>query len=358
MFFELHDEQIIGYKHLTDPDLGRSQTNDVTHIGLFNDVLTFLGNAEEISDGILIHEGAIDILPLYFNRILRQNGRYNSPKIRLGPPAGRSVTREIRAKARIQAATLDWYLLWFGLKSGQPVFLLFSDESTVKTDLQAFGIELRSDVKERITPIDPGFLPLVNYLERIVSVGGTAYAEELELMVQSEKEPEGIIRRYNFEKAQERSVKVGRDGESTIARYFEHQKHIAAIADYSWMNCDSESGLPYDFYVKTSDGRSVYLDVKTTDYRFEQKMIFSNQEIAFATKHNKNYLIYRVYRDENGKLCLRICTDKNGLFKKINKKTTAYKDDLEEVSSVQNIKFAISPCHESFSITEPIVLSE
>ena len=358
MFFELHEEQIIGYKHLTEADLGRAQTNDVTHIGLFNDVLTFLRDRDVCKDGILIHEGNIDILPLYFDRILRKSGKYDSPKIRLGPHGGRSVTREIRDKADRQAATLDWYLFWFGLKSGQPAFLLFNNESRVKTDLQAFGIDLRPGVKKRVASNHPGFLQLIGYLERIVNVSGTAYAEELELMVQLGKTKAPTIRRYNFMKAQDRSVKVGREGESLIARYFEHQKHIEAIANYSWVNCENESGLPYDFCVETLDGGCMYLDVKSTDYRFEQKMIFSNQEIAFATEHYEDYSVYRVYCNENGERCLRICTDENGLFEEINAKTNEYKYDLEEVASVQSVKFAISPCHESFSITEPIVLSE
>ena len=44
-FFELHDEKIIGYKALTDADLGRSITSHQTHIGLFDDVLTIFIHA-------------------------------------------------------------------------------------------------------------------------------------------------------------------------------------------------------------------------------------------------------------------------------------------------------------------------
>lgn len=125
MFFELHDEQIIGYKHSIALDLGRKETSGVTHIGLFNDILTFLRDGEVCNDSILIHDGRIDILPLYFDRILRKNGRFDSPQIRLGPPGKRSVAREIRIKVRRQAATLDWYLFWFGFRSGQLVLFAF-----------------------------------------------------------------------------------------------------------------------------------------------------------------------------------------------------------------------------------------
>ena len=42
MFFELHEENKIGYKELSDADLGRAATSHQTHIGLFDDAYHFL----------------------------------------------------------------------------------------------------------------------------------------------------------------------------------------------------------------------------------------------------------------------------------------------------------------------------
>ena len=56
MFFTIHNEQKIGYKCLTDADLGRRHTSHQTHIGLFDDVLTFLPNNAELDDAMLIYK--------------------------------------------------------------------------------------------------------------------------------------------------------------------------------------------------------------------------------------------------------------------------------------------------------------
>ena len=56
MFFKLHSENRIGYKQLTDADLGRSPTSNQTHIGLFGDVFTFLPNDIEIDDAMVIFD--------------------------------------------------------------------------------------------------------------------------------------------------------------------------------------------------------------------------------------------------------------------------------------------------------------
>lgn len=356
MFFKLHNEQRIGYKHLTDPDLGRKSTSNVTHIGLFDDVLTFLPNDYECDDCILIHNDTVDVLPLFFNRIARESGKYDSPKIRLGPQYENSVARAIRDEARTREKTLNWYLLWFGLESEQPVFLLFNETSKTKSDLKALGIDLQPGDRDRIIPTHPSFLRLINYLENLVNTSRISYAEELEVTVQLEKEKSSTIRPYNFTKAYERSLEIGRGGENLIAQYLDYQKSIGAIADYCWMNRKDESGLPYDFSIKTLSNKDEYLEVKTTDYRFEQKMIFSHHEIAFAAEQRENYFVYRVYCDKDGKHLLRICTDNNGLFDKINARTNEYINDLAGTVGLQNIKLAISPNHESLISSEPIVL--
>lgn len=357
MFFELHGENRIGYKELSNADLGRSDRSNQTHIGLFDDVLTFLPNSDHILDAMVIFNGMAKMLALHFDRIQNPDNTFRSPKIRAGRN-GESVLSYIRRTAREVDPHGNWYLFWFGLKSKQPVFLFFNKGSETYCDLQSFGINLRASVKGCLTPDHVGFESLINYLERIVNVSGTAYAEELELMVQLGKKKAPTIRRYNFMKAQERSVKVGREGEALMDRFFEYQKSVGAISRYEWKNQEGESGAPYDFFVETLDGRCIYLDVKTTDYRFEQKMIFSNQEIAFATEYNEDYFVYRVYCNANGERCLRICADESGLFEEINERTNEYKLDLEEVASVQSVKFEISPCNEAFSVTEPIVLSK
>ena len=125
MFFELHDENRIGYKELSDADLGRAEKSHQTHIGLFDDVLTFLSNSAIIKDAMVIYNNKADILPLHFDRIQNPDGSFRSPKIRAGVNTDESVLSFIRNTVRRTSPVGSWYLFWFGLKSGQPVFLIF-----------------------------------------------------------------------------------------------------------------------------------------------------------------------------------------------------------------------------------------
>ena len=190
----------------------------------------------------------------------------------------------------------------------------------------------------------------------MVNVSGVDYAEELELMALTEKKKGRSVRKYNFVKAQARSAKIGYEGERLIDLFFENQKQSGRIADYTWMNKDGESGLAYDFEVNRLDGGTFYLDVKTTDYRFEQKMIFSSQEIEFASDYRDNYYVYRVYCDEDGARFLKICCDANGLFRTINSTTTEYKAAVDEFAHVQTVKLAVSPIHSCFEVSDAIAL--
>ena len=356
MFFELHDENRIGYKELSDADLGRAEKSHQTHIGLFDDVLTFLSNSAIIKDAMVIYNNKADILPLHFDRIQNPDGSFRSPKIRAGVNTDESVLSFIRNTVRRTSPVGSWYLFWFGLKSGQPVFLIFEKDSQIYRDFCDFGIVLSEKVKSRLTPAHHSFSDLINYLERMVNVSGVEYAEELELMALTEKKKGRSVRKYNFAKAQARSAKIGYEGKRLIDLFFEDQKQRRRITDYTWMNKDGESGLAYDFTVDRLDGSTFYLDVKTTDYRFEQKMIFSSQEVEFASEYRDDYYVYRVYCAEDGARFLKICCDVDCLFGTINSTTNEYKAAVDAFAHVQTVKLAISPIHSCFEVSDAIEL--
>ena len=356
MFFELHEENRIGYKELSDADLGRAEKSKQTHIGLFDDVLTFLSNSSTIKDAMVIYNNKAEILPLHFDRIQNPDGSYRSPKIRAGARNGESVLSFIRKTVKATSPDGAWYLFWFGLKSGQPVFLIFEKNTKIYSDFCDFGIDLKLGIKSRLQPKAPAFFDLLEYLERMVNVSGIEYAEELELMVQTEKKKAHNVRKYNFLKAQKRISEIGREGEELVARFFEDELHHGHISSYTWMNKDGESGMPYDFILDRLDGTCIYLDVKTTDYRFEQKMIFSNHEVEFASDYRENYCVYRVYCNESGERYLRICCDVDGLFCGINSTTNEYKVALDGYAHVHTVKLEVSPIHPCFDVSRAIAL--
>ena len=357
MFFELHTEKRIAYKHLTDADLGRALRSNQTHIGLFGDVFTYLPNNFEVEDCMIIYDNSVEFLTLNFDRIQNPDGTFRSPKIRKGEKNEVSVATFIRDKAKEFDDNIRWYLFWFGLKGGQPVFFLFNETSETYKELTLLGIELRAGIKNRITEQSPQFISLLRYLENIVNETGSEIAEELEVIAQTSIATPKKYREYDIDNARAIFAKIGKEGELLIERYFARLKESNEIINYKWLNQDKESGLPYDFYFETLTGEIIYLDVKTTNYKFAQKMIFSSQEIKFATSTDNKYYIYRVYINENGERCVKICTNAKGLFMYIHCKTVDYESTLENIAELETLKLAILPTQEDLTFGQPIVLS-
>lgn len=63
-FFFFNIENRIGLKKLSDADLGKSVKSNQTHIGLYNDVLTFLGN-NVVTSAMLIYGNYCQLLDCY-----------------------------------------------------------------------------------------------------------------------------------------------------------------------------------------------------------------------------------------------------------------------------------------------------
>lgn len=358
MFFELHNEQRIGYKEMTNPDLGRKSTSHQTHIGLFDDVLTFLPNNIEINDCMMIYNKSVEFLSLNFDRIENPDGSFRSPKIRAGGRDVVSIVTFIRDKVKDFSIDTKWYLFWFGLKSEQPVFFLFNNRSNTYSEILKLGVALPHGVKGRITSTDSRYFALLKYLENVVNNTGLELVQELEVVAQT-NEPTLTkkYREYDIKKAKELFAKIGKEGEVLIDRYFEEQKRKGLIANYKWLNEEKECGLPYDFYFETLAGEIIYLDVKTTNYAFSQKMVFSNQEIGFATSNSNKYCIYRVFFNKNGERCLKICTNTKDLFILIQEKTNNYQKELINLASIESIKMAILPIHNLLSFGQSIILT-
>lgn len=342
MFFELNDENRIGYKELTDADLGRSLSSHQTHIGLFDDVLTYLPNIIDLDDAMVIYDNKVEIMSVTFGRIENPNHTFRSPNIKTGGRGTVSVVSYIRDKVNHSSSSTRWFLFWFGLKSGQPVFFFFNDASTTYWDIISLGIELQSRVKSRLGEENPLFSKTLHYLEAVVNNSGFEQVKELELIAQGAVSSERKYRKYDVEHANSLFREIGRKGEELVNGYFSEQLRNHYIQNYHWTNEESESGKPYDFYLETNDGEIIYLDVKTTRYNFEQKMVFSSQEVRFASESNSKYQIYRIYNSDGGPF-LKICDNAKTLLGMIHEKTCAYENEIHSMATVETVKMAIQP---------------
>lgn len=346
MFFELHDEKQIGYKKLSSADLGSTTTSHQTHIGLSESVLTFLSDRDTLSENsIFIFEDKFVYIDAYFDRIENPDGSFRSPKIRTGDRGCVSIVSTIRTIARDSDPNYKWFLVWFGLKNLKIVFFLFNNHSHDYSKLKTIGLNLDNNGTHPINENNILFTPLMNYIEHKVNINGVEILKELEITAQTlDVIPNKKFRPYDIDKANENNTKIGREGEEFVNQYFEKIKNSGQILSFVWYNEEKESGLPYDFSFQDHRNNVIYLDVKTTGFSFDQKMIFSSQEINYITTTQNLYCIYRVYKNESGKYALRICENFKCLSSSIKHHTYLYTATLESIQvGFKGAKFAIAP---------------
>ncbi len=359
MFFKLHKEGKIGYKQLTDADLGRTDGH-TTHIGLFGSVLTFLPDNNYDDEALFLYNKTNQNVPYYFDRIVRQNGDINSPKIKKG---GKNVVSVTTLTQDIANETIDdkrWFLLWFGLESEKVVFYLFSSNSEDYNKLSKI-IDLQTNlVKKQVNYGDANYNSLLTTLENYVNANTSEILQELEVQSQIGNTI-SEIKKYkpiDILNANKRFQETGKKGEELIAEYFEILKTKNQIFAYNWYNQSMETGLPYDFHLQMNDQNTIFIDVKSTSFKFEQPMIFSNQEINFINS-TPNYNIYRVYdlSEEIALTKLKICRNSKDLASQINPHFDTLNKSLETQSvRLQTAKMIIKPENKLLTFDSEIIL--
>lgn len=355
MFFKLHSERKIGFKKLTKADLGLSISHQ-THIGLYDKILTYLGDKEIDEKALLIYNGSIDIVDCYFDRIKNPNGTYRSPKIRKGDNNSVSIVTIIRNEAKRYGQTYNWYLVWFGLEHGEMVFYFFNNHSSDFNEVSKIIDLTNENCGGRIDNHSVQFNQLLEYLELKVNKSGESIIAELEIESQIGSEKKYKV--FDLEAANTHFQLTGKKGEEEVAKYLEYLKNRKQILEYNWFNKSRKTGLPYDFSLQTKKQNIIYIDVKSTNFKFEQPLIFSNNEIDFIC-NTVNYNIYRVYNlsTQNGFPKLKICENGMDLAKKINPYIYSLNDSLKkEQVSLQMAKIAINPTNNIFNFKEEIDL--
>ena len=346
MFFELHEERRIGYKLLSESDLGITDTSNQTHIGLSSKVLTFLSDRGVIGeDSIFIYDDQFVYLDAHFDRIERESGEFNAPKIKTGGKDVISVTSTIRDIAKNKDAKSKWFLFWFGLKNEKAVFFLFSQSSRDYKLINELGLDL-ANITAGARVVGSGLTnAIADFIENKVNENGLPTIKELEVESQlGPIQPSRRIGRYDIDKANENFRLVGRLGEELVNQYLKTKLDRRDILHFNWYNEEKESGLPYDFTIENHNGGVVNLDVKTTKFDFSQKLVFSSNEIDFITNTNENYSVYRVYYGTDMLPYVRVCDDCQELATRISSITNEYKTSLALYrADLMSAKLALSP---------------
>lgn len=245
----------------------------------------------------------------------------------------------ILVKARLSPTNCDWYLIWFGFESEEVVFYLFNNQSA---DYQQVSQIIDLPNSGRVENDKQQFAGLITYLENLVNNTSNKIIAELEVESQL-----GITKKFkpfDLEKANAIFKATGRKGEELVNEYLDSLKANGQIINYAWYNRSLEQGLPYDFTIQENNNNVIYLDVKSTSYKFEQPMIFSGREIDFITT-TPNYSIYRVYNlSDATNYYLRTCDNSRGFATTLIPHISDFRTNLQALNvGLPSVKFAIAP---------------
>lgn len=350
MPYELDYAEGVGIKKLTSADLDRNtpdHASNQTHIGLMERSLLYLANAPEDTPALVYYNGTIAQYSTMYGRIARPEGGYRSPKIRSGTAEQHTVTRFVRGCAALSSNDTRWYLIWATLTEKKPVFILFNDQSHIFTDLANTGLydpnchDHRKKEGHYIDSTDVGYRFVVNYIQALLNGVGIEEARELETAVLAGDFDPSKYKPSDISKARKNANATGRRGELLIDEYLKKLLARGEIREYTWMNRDEESFTPYDFQIVNKDGETLYVDVKSTGYNFDNPVIFSANEVEFI--HScPTYRIFRVFEYE-GHYYLRICSNARNHFSKIHKMVEAFKKSSEELMRVCEMSMSIKP---------------
>lgn len=382
-FFEIRPDTKIGFKLLTQNDLGLKDGSGVTHIGLFKGTLEFLSAAHRNLSATLIYQNHSFNLFCPIDLITRENGNLDAPKIRSGTKLekaeyGITVVEEIRKIVKANGIDKRWFLLWFGLTNEDLVFYLFKDgsEEYIKISQNFIPklIELQpSSARGKVTggsisPSMPSYNKLLEYLQIKTDDSSADYIQSLEVLAEiGDFDPQGPVdetilkkikkyRRYDLDKAKQKQQETGAKGELLINEYLLKLKSQKDIERFVWENQSKESHLPYDFKIITSS-EDILMDVKTTSYKFEQGMVFSRNELR-CSYDNKNYHVYRVFDiDKDTSPILRICKDLKLISKPLIDEVDLLENKVKNnFVGLKSIKFEISPASPSLRFEDEIML--
>lgn len=359
MLFEIHSEGKIAFKRLSDADLKRSPFSHQTHIGLSNDSLTFMQDNKMEYNAMLIYNSYCDIISCEVGRILRKSGRWDAPNIKTGGASGDSVVRKIRSFAK-EKDSVPFYLLWFGLDSGTPVFWLISGDS------YDFGVlnqycKFNSLGATEIRIVHVGsehFSDILGFIRKRLENASINLQKDLEYTAEIESD-NPKFKDADVKRAKSFIQELGRKGEELVNDFLEREKFDKRVVDFDWANKSGEVGKPFDFHIIYANGQEQWMDVKTTEHEFEQAIIVSKNEIRFITeKSNPAYAIYRVYSKAETEAKLKICTGCLRYIQKLQRDIDYITQSMSDYKAgIVNYKIAFEPGIHSFnSVSDEIKL--
>lgn len=340
--FHFNKEKRFGYKLLSNPEL-KQGTSHQSHIGLYERVLTFLDNTNVVKSAMFIYENHCEILDCSFDRIKREDGKHDSPKIRIGADPNKSVVSRIR-QIVAESPKANWYLVWAGLESEELVFWLIKEGSADYMKLSGIVPKANKVYDEK----DMCYAKAIRLFTRKLNSVSIGIQRDIEIASQL-GDLKSTYKRADVERAERLFRSIGKKGEELVAEYLDRQRHEGIISSYIWENQSNESGLPYDFKINNS----LLVDVKSTKFDFEQNIFFSNEEVRLASCQNDHYQVYRVYDLTGNSANMKICSQCNPYLSVMNQNIARLEREMvEQEAKMHSLKISVLPqkCFENIQL--------
>ena len=90
---------------------------------------------------------------------------------------------------------------------------------------------------------------------------------------------------------------LGNAGENIVYTYLCQQNKTrikSGDLKIEWLNNDLEAGEPYDIKISQSDGKIIYIEVKSTRSHSKKEFEISSQQVKFAFEQGSSFHLYRV----------------------------------------------------------------
>ena len=98
----------------------------------------------------------------------------------------------------------------------------------------------------------------------------------------------------DLQKARENAERIGRDGEGLVSLFLDRKVKDGEMSSSEWTS-DTNAVSPYDFEATDSAGKTIKIEVKSTEGDFGRTVHISAAEIAEAAESKERYDLYRVF---------------------------------------------------------------
>ena len=183
------------------------------------------------------------------------------------------------------------------IKGYKPLFRyqqLLEDEVVVFLENNKFFFEkeFRKFADKKVEP----FIKKINF-EKVIdnkSPGKTKMTD---------KEPSFRPIKTNFLEREQNNRQLGEKGEQFVFNYESWRLRSAGkenLADkIEWVAKEKGDGMGFDILSKTTTGKDMFIEVKTTKLAKETPIYFSRNEWKFALLKEKGFFLYRVFNFED-----------------------------------------------------------